>query len=99
MEANTYWNHATLAAVPEGLSWVEASGPTGSVAVGGGGYGSFNTTDTVDTPFFPVLATRPHPDPDYPNVWQFGFQVPPLMGSSGIMKAHVFVVCLEDIPA
>jgi hypothetical protein len=74
MQVNVYWNHPNLVANETGIMWVEASGPEGSVAVGGGGYVSFSGTGVDDTPFLPIIASQPVEG--YPNAWKFGVNVP-----------------------
>lgn len=97
MDANVYWNHSPSFPDENGIAWVEASGPIGSIAVGGGGYGSINATGTDDIPFLPIVATKPQPG--YPNAWLFGVLSPPAAPpGSPAVKLHCFVVALENMP-
>jgi hypothetical protein len=98
METSVHWNHAASYPDEDGIAWVEAAGPTGSVAVGGGGWGSFNVDGVDDIPTFPIVAMKP--EDGVPQAWMFGV-VAPLNGppDEPAVKVHCFVVCLEDIPS
>jgi len=96
MEANVYWNHSVNFPDADGVAWVEASGPAGSVAVGGGGYGSINTGGLDDIPFLPIVATKPNPT--NPEAWAFGVLSPPCTSpDTPAVKIHCFVVVLENL--
>lgn len=96
MQTSVTWNHSLTSPDADGIAWVSAAGPEGSVAVGGGGWASIGVTGSDDVPFLPIVATRPEPTPGYENTWNFGVLVPASVGA--VVKIHCFVVCLEDLP-
>jgi hypothetical protein len=95
MEANVYWNHAASAPDEDGIAWVGAAGPSGSVAVGGGGYASMNISGADTLAYLPIIATKPD---SVPEAWLFGVACPPT-ASGAPVKIHCFVVCLEGMPS
>jgi len=100
MESNVYWTHGLGSPDGEGMAWVSAQGPVGSVAVGGGGWASIAPYGGVlspdDPPFLPIVATKPVPT--NPESWLFGVLVPPLAPGTAAVQIHAFVICLEDMP-
>jgi hypothetical protein len=100
MQVNTYWNSETgvpVAAGVDGVTWVEAVGPVGSSAVGGGGYATpYVSGQTYSAPSYPLVGMKPHPD--WAHAWLVGFRVPYTGESLPVAKVRCYVVCLEDLP-
>jgi hypothetical protein len=107
MQVKTYWIHNAAFGDERGIAWATASGPEGSIAIGGGGYSSRYPDSwphrhlLAPEANFPIVASKPG---DAPNSWLIGFAAPPpslnppntepqLYG----IGAHVFVVVLEGL--
>lgn len=92
MEVNTYWTHESLAGSSAGLRHVQVEAPAGAKITGGGAWAAFATEEEQIAPFFPVVGIVPVSD----NVWSFAFQVPAVPTNADLIRAHCFVVALED---
>lgn len=99
MQVKIYWNHAPTIPDANGVAWVGSSGPAGSIAVGGGGFGSVNNSSV---PFanqppdaaIPLVATRRHATDS--ASWELGFAAP-RGAQQGQVVGHCFVIVLEGL--
>ena len=103
MQVVTYWNHAPTTPDANGVAWVGSSGPTDSIAIGGGGWGSVNTGSPFAThgdpdASYPLVASKPDPDNTGATYsWKIGFAAPKQQNGSELPVGHCFVIVLEGL--